>query len=49
MSAMVLGGMIEADQRLREFEHQMKMQRRWQRDKAKWERYQREFGPNDEK
>ncbi|EJP68656.1 hypothetical protein MY5147_007905 [Beauveria neobassiana] len=43
MSAMVLGGMIEADHRLRLYEYQMRMQRRVQREQAKWERYQDEF------
>lgn len=44
MSGMVLGGMLEADWRLRQYEQQMRMQRRLQREKAKWERYQEEFG-----
>ncbi|OAA72495.1 hypothetical protein ISF_01568 [Cordyceps fumosorosea ARSEF 2679] len=43
MSAMVLGGMIEADHSLRLYEYQMRMQRRVQREQAKWERYQDEF------
>lgn len=44
MSGMILGGMIEADHRLRLYEYQMKMQRRVQRDQARWERYEAEFG-----
>lgn len=48
MSGMVLGSMIEADSRLRKFEYEMRMQRRWQMEKAKWERYEKEFGGKDE-
>lgn len=40
---MVVGGMIEADHRLRLYEYKMRMQRRVMRDQAKWERYQDEF------
>lgn len=47
MSGMVLGGMIEADWRLRQYENQMRMQRRWMREKAKWQRYEEEFGKNE--
>ncbi|PHH80352.1 hypothetical protein CDD83_3767 [Cordyceps sp. RAO-2017] len=48
MSGMLLGGMIEADRSLRQYEYQMKMQRRWHQEKAKWERYEEEFsGRND--
>lgn len=43
MSGMVLGGMVEADWRLRQYEYQMRMQRRWQKEKAKWDRYEEEF------
>ncbi len=44
MSGMILGGMIEADHRLRLYEYQMKMQRRVQREQARWERYEAELG-----
>ncbi|QUC19478.1 uncharacterized protein UV8b_03719 [Ustilaginoidea virens] len=47
MSGMVLGGMIEADWRLRQYECQMRMQRRWMRERAKWERFEEEFGKNE--
>ncbi|GAB0136595.1 O-acetylhomoserine sulfhydrylase [Epichloe bromicola] len=47
MSGMVLGGMIEADWRLRQYESQMRMQRRWMREKAKWQRYEEEFGKDE--
>lgn len=40
---MVLGGMIEADHSLRLYEQQMRMQRRIEREQAKWQRYQDEF------
>ena len=43
MSGMVLGGMIEADWRLRQYEYQMRSQRRWAKEKAKWDRYEEEF------
>lgn len=49
MSGMVLGGMIEGDSRLRQFENQIRMQKRWQREKAKWQRYEEEFGGKDDK
>lgn len=48
-SGMVLGGMVEADWRLRQFEHQMRMQRQWLQEKAKWDRYQQELSSRDEK
>jgi hypothetical protein len=47
MSGMVLGSMIEADYKLREYEARIRMQRRVLRDRAKWERYEDEF-LNDE-
>ncbi|KAL7936747.1 hypothetical protein V8C35DRAFT_240776 [Trichoderma chlorosporum] len=49
MSAMVLGGMIEADQRLRQYEAQVRAQRRWLREKAKWDRYEQEVAQNSGK
>lgn len=49
MSAMVLGGMIEADQRLRQYEAQVRAQRRWLREKAKWDRYEQEIAQNNGK
>ncbi|KAI0525375.1 hypothetical protein F5B22DRAFT_336113 [Xylaria bambusicola] len=36
MSSMILGGMIEADSRMRRFEHQVRMQRMIARDRAMW-------------
>ncbi|OTA06308.1 hypothetical protein A9Z42_0070420 [Trichoderma parareesei] len=49
MSAMVLGGMIAADQRLRQYEAQVRAQRRWLREKAKWDRYEQEIAQNNNK
>ncbi|KAF6819766.1 imidazoleglycerol-phosphate dehydratase [Colletotrichum musicola] len=46
MSAMVLGSMLEADHRLREYEARMRMQKRILRDRAKWERFEQEFLEN---
>lgn len=46
---MMLGGMIEADHRLRLYEYQIRMQRRVMREQAKWERYEAEFGKGDGK
>ncbi|TDZ12886.1 hypothetical protein C8034_v011633 [Colletotrichum sidae] len=52
MSAMVLGSMLEADNRLREYEAKVRMQKRILRDRAKWERFEQEFlenPPNEKK
>lgn len=46
MSGMVLGGMIHADRQLRQYESQMRMQRRWLKEKAKWEQYEEEISKN---
>jgi hypothetical protein len=47
MSAMVLGSMMEADHRLREYEARIRMQKRRLRDQAKWERFEQEFLQED--
>jgi hypothetical protein len=49
MSGMVLGGMIHADRQLRQYESQVRMQRRWLREKAKWEQYEEEISRNNNK
>lgn len=49
MSAMVLGGMLEADGRLRQYEHRMRMERKWMTEKAKWDRYEEEYVKGNEK
>ncbi|KAF2095238.1 hypothetical protein NA57DRAFT_79727 [Rhizodiscina lignyota] len=43
MSGMCIGSMIEADQRLRLYETQVRRQKRLQRDAAVWQRYEAEF------
>lgn len=49
MSGMVLGSMIEADSRLREYEQKVRMHRRRLREKAKWEQYEEEISRNPPK
>lgn len=39
---MIMGGMLEADNRMRMFENRMRLQRRIQQNQAKWERYEQE-------
>lgn len=47
---MIMGGMLEADSRMRMFENRMKLQRRIQQNRAKWERYEQEvMEGNDQK
>jgi hypothetical protein len=43
MSGMVLGSMLEADHRVREYEARVRMQRRLMRDRAKWQQYEEEY------
>ena len=43
MCGMVFGSMIEADHRLRQYEAQVRLQRRIARDRAKWQQYEEEF------
>ncbi|PHH64996.1 hypothetical protein CDD81_3633 [Ophiocordyceps australis] len=43
MSGMLLGSMIEADWRLRQFEQQVRLQKRGLRDRARWEQYEEEL------
>ncbi|MCJ1476841.1 hypothetical protein MMC13_005510 [Lambiella insularis] len=40
MSGMTLGGMIEADHRLREYEALVRVQKKRERDEAVWQRYE---------
>jgi len=49
MCGMVPGAMIEADSRLRAYEHRVRMQRRLMGDRAKWEQYEEEFIKGDGK
>ncbi|OIW29769.1 hypothetical protein CONLIGDRAFT_680584 [Coniochaeta ligniaria NRRL 30616] len=48
MSGMVFGGMIEADYRLREYEARVRMQKRIQRDRAMWQKFEDQYGKDDE-
>lgn len=48
MSGMVLGSMIEADHRLREFEKTIRMRRRLERDQAMWRDFEERYGKDDE-
>lgn len=43
MSGMVMGGMIDADRRIRDYEATVRVQRRMRIDRATWERYEKEF------
>lgn len=40
---MILGACLEADRRVRDFEAQMRMQKRMLREKALWEKYEDEY------
>jgi len=48
MSAMIVGGAVEADNRLREYEAAMRMRRRRMRDQAMWEDFERRYGKDDD-
>jgi hypothetical protein len=51
MSAMIMGGMLEADRRLREHEARIRVQKRLGLglDKAAWEKYEHEFSDEKER
>ena len=47
MAAMTLGGMLEADRRLREYEARIRIQKKLAKDRVLWESYERELeGPS---
>ncbi|KAK4103812.1 hypothetical protein N658DRAFT_504661 [Parathielavia hyrcaniae] len=48
MSGMVLGSMIEADHRLRQYEARVRVQRRLARDQAYWASFEKEFGKDED-
>lgn len=48
MSGMVFGSMIEADYRLRQYEARVRMQKRRQRERAIWQKFEEEYGKDDE-
>ncbi|KAK9770432.1 hypothetical protein AB5N19_11462 [Seiridium cardinale] len=43
MSGMILGGMLEADGAVRQYEARLRMQKRIARDRAMWETFEKEF------
>jgi hypothetical protein len=43
MSGMIMGGWIDADARLREYEARARVQRRMRIDQATWEKFERDF------
>lgn len=48
MSGMVLGSMIEADYRLREYEASMRMRRRLMREQAMWQSLEEQYGEHED-
>ena len=48
MSGMILGSMIEADSRMRAYEHQIRLQRRAARDRAVWEQFELDYPEVDD-
>ncbi|AEO62553.1 07835718-56f3-48c9-8ece-716c96cfbe38 [Thermothielavioides terrestris] len=48
MSGMVLGSMIEADRRLRQYEARIRMQRRLATEQAYWQSIERELGKDED-
>jgi ActR/RegA family two-component response regulator len=43
MSGMIMGGMIGADNRLREYEARVRVHKRMAIDRATWERYEQAY------
>jgi hypothetical protein len=48
MSGMVLGGMLEAEHRLRVYEARMRVQRRLATEKAYWDNFDRTYGKDED-
>lgn len=48
MSGMVLGGMLEADHRIRDYEAAMRMRRRIAADQARWRQFEETYGKDDD-
>ncbi|TVY48022.1 hypothetical protein LOCC1_G001078, partial [Lachnellula occidentalis] len=46
MSGMIMGSCLEADHRIREYEARVRMQKRIMIDRAVWEKYEQEYGPD---
>lgn len=47
MSGMAFGSMIEADHRMRQYEANVRMQRRMAKERAVWQQLQDEIGDDD--
>ncbi|KAI0143337.1 hypothetical protein BJ166DRAFT_603460 [Pestalotiopsis sp. NC0098] len=43
MSGMILGGMLEADGAVRQYEARVRMQKRMAKDRAMWETFEKEY------
>lgn len=48
MSGMVVGSMIEADYSIRQYEAHVRLQRRIARDREVWQRFENEYGKDDD-
>ncbi|KAB5563170.1 hypothetical protein GE09DRAFT_772835 [Coniochaeta sp. 2T2.1] len=48
MTGMVFGSMIEADYRLREYEARVRIQKRLQRDRQMWQKFEEQYGKEDD-
>ena len=48
MSGMVIGSMMEADHSLRQYEAQIRIQRRIARERAKWKSIEDQYGKGDD-
>ncbi|KAK1835968.1 hypothetical protein QBC39DRAFT_413836 [Podospora conica] len=48
MSGMVLGSMLEADARIREYEASMRMRRRIMREQAMWQSFEERYGKEED-
>lgn len=48
MSGMAFGAMIEADRSIRQYEAHIRMQRRIARDRAVWQKFEEEYGKDDD-
>lgn len=48
MSGMVLGSMLEADARLREYEAQMRLRRRLMKEQAMWASFEERYGKEED-
>lgn len=43
MSGMLVGGFIEGDNRMRDYEVKLRMQRRLQRERLAWQEFERQY------